>query len=1337
MRCLRVLCALTAVLPAFAQTQFQITTTSPLPGATLGTSYSAAFQASGGVTPYTWTLNTTPPPGLNFGSNGTLSGTPTQAGTYTISASVTDSSPRRHLTASGTFSLTVQAPPLTITSSSPLPGGTVAASYSYSLSASGGKPPYTWALAGGSLPAGLSLSAGGQISGTPTAAGNSSFTVKVTDSEVTDGPPVSAQAQLSLSVGSAKATPLTITSASPLPNGTATAKYSYTLTATGGTAPYLWTVIGGTLPSGIVSRLGMKLFKADGDTREQRPFVAVPVAPPGAVGSPALSFTTPTALPNGATGAAYSATFAATGAPPYGLSTTSTVGGLQLSSGGVLSGTPTTVGTYNFSVQVSDSPQAGVPQQTASKTFTLKIAQPLTVTTPSPINATLGTQLTVVLNAAGGTFPYIWQVPTGSQLPPGFTLDGTSGFLSGTPTTAGTFNFTVQLSDSAGNMTTNALQMIVTTGIAITAPTTTPTAAAGASFSLTFSVVGGVAPFTWSVSSGTLPPGLTLSTTTGVLSGTPAGSGNYPFTIKATDYNNNTATKPITLTINAPGQGALITTQSLAFTAIAGGNAPATQSFALATSGAAPLLFTIATDSGSTGSAVPPWLTVLLLQGSTPARVPVAIDQTGLAAGTFAARILVNTSDGHQTVVAVTLTVITAPPLLDVSPGYLRYGGPLSTLAATEEDLLVSNLGGGGPLAFTAMVIGSPSWLTITPASGVAGPNALATIRALVNATGLPTGARNAMITVTSAAGTVNIPLSLYVRADGPAIGTDLSGVQFEGRQGNGDANDEVVNVLNLGTGTVNWTAQILSGGSWLSIVGPASGQSTTAAASALTLQVNTSALVAQQYYALVSLTDPNATNSPQFFTVMLNVDSATAAVMPQPDPEGLLFVAKAGGAAPAAQMVNVFASSSTPQAFEASANTAGGGSWLSVNPPSGMTSTAATAQVSVTVNPANLKAGIYSGEVVFALSSTLVRSTNVTLVVQPATVTASAFEKRTTVAGCTPSKLAIAPTGLPNSFAQPAGWPTALAVRLADECGSAVLNGQVVTTFSNGDPALTMKLTDTTLGTYSATWAPSHVTGTVTMTAHASAPNLATASVDITGAVTPNQSPVLSTNGTLSFVNPVVGAPLAPGTVAQVNGVSLAASTAEPGVIPAPGSFNGTQVLVGGLAAPLLSLSSGQLAVQLPNELSAGHEYPVVVSANGGITLPDTITTGPVGPGLFVYPDNSAIAQHMDSSLVNADSPAQPNETVVVFLVGMGATDTPVASGNAAPSSPAANVLTTPVVMVGGQQAAVVFAELVPGGVGIYQMALTVPAGIGPGYLPLGISQNGVAANPATLPVQ
>src|SRR6185369_5921703 len=114
-------------------------------------------------------------------------------------------------------------------------------------------------------------------------------------------------------------------------------------------------------------------------------------------------------------------------------------------------------------------------------------------------------------------------------------------------------------------------------------------------------------------------------------------------------------------------------------------------------------------------------------------------------------------------------------------------------------------------------------------------------------------------------------------------------------------------------------------------------------------------------------------------------------------------------------------------------------------------------------------------GDVTFAFSSPQIRSTNVTLVVQPATAGTSAVKSRA-VAGCTPTKLSLTQTGLVNSFAAPAGWPTPLIVRLADDCGDSVLNGQVTATFSNGDPALPMRLTVPENGLYSATWAPGTV---------------------------------------------------------------------------------------------------------------------------------------------------------------------------------------------------------------------------------------------------------------------
>ena len=219
--------------------------------------------------------------------------------------------------------------------------------------------------------------------------------------------------------------------------------------------------------------------------------------------------------------------------------------------------------------------------------------------------------------------------------------------------------------------------------------------------------------------------------------------------------------------------------------------------------------------------------------------------------------------------------------------------------------------------------------------------------------------------------------------------------------------------------------------------------------------------------------------------------------------------------------------------------------------------------------------------------------------------------------------------------------------------------NGQVVATFSNGDPALTMKLTDPNAGLYSATWSPSKVTDSMAVTARASAPNLASATFNITGSVTANKPPVLATNSLLNPINPIVGAPLAPGTIAQVSGSSLAASPAQAGSLPLQTTLNGTQVLIGPLAAALFSVSDGLLNIQIPTELQPDKEYPVVVATSAGFTLSDTITTAKATPSVTVYPDNSVSARHSaDFSPVTADSPAAANEMILLSLVGMGATD-------------------------------------------------------------------------------
>jgi hypothetical protein len=223
-------------------------TTAALPSGTLNYGYNTSLMAGGGVLPYTWSITSgNLPAGLLLNSTtGVISGTPTIAGNYPFTVQVADSETPQ-VTANAPLSITVNSTltQLTITTTT-LPNGTQNSSYNAMLAATGGVTPYTWSIVSGSLPSGLSLNSGtGAITGTPTGAGVSTFTVKVADSE---GSPQTATKQLSITISTA--VPLSISTTS-LPNGTVGTQYSAPITAIGGVYPYTWSVISGTLPSGL------------------------------------------------------------------------------------------------------------------------------------------------------------------------------------------------------------------------------------------------------------------------------------------------------------------------------------------------------------------------------------------------------------------------------------------------------------------------------------------------------------------------------------------------------------------------------------------------------------------------------------------------------------------------------------------------------------------------------------------------------------------------------------------------------------------------------------------------------------------------------------------------------------------------------------------------------------------------------------------------------------------------------------------------------------------------------------------------------------------------------
>ncbi|MDP9171393.1 MAG: putative Ig domain-containing protein [Acidobacteriota bacterium] len=203
-------------------------TTPSLPGGAIGNLYSQTLTSVGSTGSLTWSLTNsgTLPTGLTLDPvKGIISGTPRTLGTYPFQVAVTDSATK--LTATQSFSISIAAN-LTVTTTSPLPNGTVGAAYSQTLQATGGTAPYSWTATG--IPAGLTLApTTGILSGTPTAAGTSTIAVTVTDAAG-----VKANASLSLTVSPAVVTPPSVTiTGLPTPIGVAATQPPAAVTLSG------------------------------------------------------------------------------------------------------------------------------------------------------------------------------------------------------------------------------------------------------------------------------------------------------------------------------------------------------------------------------------------------------------------------------------------------------------------------------------------------------------------------------------------------------------------------------------------------------------------------------------------------------------------------------------------------------------------------------------------------------------------------------------------------------------------------------------------------------------------------------------------------------------------------------------------------------------------------------------------------------------------------------------------------------------------------------------------------------------------------------------------------
>lgn len=531
------ICAIFGGISSVAAHASTLTVTCASNIAEVGIPYSSAIGVSGGVAPYTFSIvSGALPAGLSLDPNtGAVTGTPTTRGKFNYVVQVIDSQGN---SGKAKCQMTIAGP---VEIDCPDRGkniGEVGVFFSEQVPVIRGVPPYTFTLVSGSLPPGLSLNPNtGVISGVPTQAGAFLFTMKVTDAL---GASFTLRCEIKINP------PLKLTCASS--SGQVGQPYSSALVASGGVPPYTYSIVSGSLPPGLTlnpatgaitgtpTQAGTFNFTAQVTDSNQAVKAVVSINCGITIAPSPLSLICPAGTAQ--VGVSYSSALVASGGvPPYTFSiiSGSLPPGLTLNpSTGAITGTPTQAGSFSFTAQVMDS--SGGKNNTATSNCTIVVAPPpLTLTCPSGTGQ-VGVAYSSALVASGGVPPYTFSIISGS-LPPGLTLNSSTGAITGTPTQAGSFSFTAQVMDSSGgqNNTTTSNCTIVVAPPPITLSCANSTAQVGMPYSSSLVASGGVPPYTFSILSGSLPPGLTLNSSTGAITGTPTQAGNFNFTAQVVD----------------------------------------------------------------------------------------------------------------------------------------------------------------------------------------------------------------------------------------------------------------------------------------------------------------------------------------------------------------------------------------------------------------------------------------------------------------------------------------------------------------------------------------------------------------------------------------------------------------------------------------------------------------------------------------------------------------------------------------------------------------------------------------------------------------------------------
>jgi hypothetical protein len=534
---------------------------SSLPGAVSGYLYTANLELSGAVGTATFELASgSLPSGLTMSSVGVISGTPSGSGLSTFSVTGTDgdgfstTASYQVLVEESTTSAGITISPAT------LPSTAIGSYYDQQLSASGGTAPYSWAVTAGEPPEGFAMTSGGLVHGHWNEGESGQFTVMVTDStgaatEATFDMVVQSQGVL----------------ISPAALAVPTIDYGQSdpqvFTGSGGTAPYSWQNVGGSLPYGMSLSLSDDTLTLEGTAQQSGTFTfTLNVADADnnlasqtytLTVNPAPTITVNHTAPWSCTVGVLCATQlkASGGTAPYTFALQPGEPGLPagftLSPNGLVKGTatPAEVSDYVYDVNllVTDADTfTGYLQDN----FYVVVPHHLKVspsTLPDPVVGQVYNQL---LSATGGGIPYTYAVTTGA-LPAGLYLDTSNGDISGTPTTPGPVpKFTITATDANGYTTSASYRLAVLGAPTFTSPDVAVVKEGLARTKIAVTTAGSY-PTPLMLISGALPAGLNFTAgkdgTATITGKTTAAPGSYPVTVTADNLATGEVSETLTI----------------------------------------------------------------------------------------------------------------------------------------------------------------------------------------------------------------------------------------------------------------------------------------------------------------------------------------------------------------------------------------------------------------------------------------------------------------------------------------------------------------------------------------------------------------------------------------------------------------------------------------------------------------------------------------------------------------------------------------------------------------------------------------------------------------------